>query len=299
MLGVCVVLCQFVLVGRIPPLRSRTTQQGDRMAEQSFIAVTAEATLRHHGLDTFEALWTVAGEPVDEPNRARGGTSSVTRLRLIDPDGREHRFYLKRQSNYRIRTLRRPLGESTVAREFHNIDLCARHCVPTMEVAFFAERRLDGQLQSLLLTYDLEAYRPLDDWFEQWSELCYQRQQDLIRASAAIVARLHSCGLVHNCLYPKHLFLRPHPDGVAVRFIDLEKLRAHRLSPWGRKRDLDALNRRSPALSRSQRLRFLLVYLDKNEVDNEVRYWVRRVMQRSAKKERKRMSGSDRPVPRR
>ena len=299
MLGVCVVLCQFGLMGRIPPLRSRTRQQGNQMAQRSFIAVTAEATLRHHGLDTFEALWNVTGEPVDEPNRARGGTSSVTRLRLIDPDGREHRFYLKRQSNYRIRTLRRPWGESTVAREFHNIDLCARHCIPTMEVAFFAERQFGGQLQAMLLTYDLEGYRPLDEWFYQWSELGYQRQQDLIRASAAIVARLHGCGIVHNCLYPKHVFLRPHPDGMGVRFIDLEKLRAHRLSPWGRKRDLDALNRRSPGLSRSQRLRFLLVYLDKNEVDNEVRYWVRRVMQRSAKKERKRMSASDRPVPRR
>lgn len=266
------------------------------MAAQSFIAVTAEATLRQHGLDTFEALWKVTGEPVDEPNRARGGTSSVTRLRLTDPVGREHCFYLKRQSNYRIRTLRRPLGESTAAREFHNIDLCARHCIPTMEVAFFAERQCDGQLQAMLLTYELEGYRPLDEWFARWSGLGYQRQQELIRASAAIVARLHDSGMVHNCLYPKHLFLRPHSDGMGVRFIDLEKLRSQGFSRGGRKRDLDALNRRSTVLSRSQRLRFLLVYLGKDEVDNEVRSWVRRVMQRSVKKQRKRMSGPDQPA---
>lgn len=69
-----------------------------------------------------------------------------------------------------------------------------------------------------------------------------------------------------------------------------------RASPGGRKRDLDALNRRSTVLSRSQRLRFLLVYLGKDEVDNEVRSWVRRVMQRSVKKQRKRMSGPDQPA---
>ena len=256
------------------------------MSQQPFIAVNAEAMLRRHALTTFEALWHVSGEAVDEPNRARGGISSVTRLRLAGADGRKECFYLKRQSNYRIRTARRPLGESTVAREFHNIKLCTRLSIATMDVAFFAERREAGELQAILLTRDLEGYRPLDHWFERWAELDYRLQQDLIRAIAAIVARLHDSGAVHNCLYPKHLFLRPRPDGMGVRFIDLEKLRAHRFSPWGRKRDLDALNRRSDAPSRTQRLRFLLSYLGKERVDSEVRYWVLRVLKRSARKRR-------------
>ena len=258
------------------------------MSQQPFIAVTAEATLRRNALMTFDALWKAQGEFVDEPNRARGGVSSVTRLKLTGADGQEECFYLKRQSNYRIRSPRRPLGESTVAREFHNIELCTRHNVPTMEVAFFAERREGRELQAILLTRELEGYLPLDYWFERWAKLDYRLQQDLIRASAAIVARLHACGAVHNCLYPKHLFLKPLPDGMGVRFIDLEKLRAHRFSPWGNKRDLDALNRRSEPPSRTQRLRFLLSYLGKDRVDNEVRHWVRRVMKRSARKRQSR-----------
>ena len=258
------------------------------MSQLPFIAVNAEATLRRHGLLGFRALWETPGELVDKPNRARGGVSSVSRLKLLGIDGCELLFYLKRQSNYRIRSPQRPLGESTVAREFHNINSCVRRCIPTMEVAFFAERNKDGELQAILLTRDLEEYKSLDDWFEHWDDLDYRLRQDLIRASAAIVARLHASAMVHNCLYPKHLFLRREPDGMGVRLIDLEKLRTQRFSPWGRKRDLDALNRHSLPPSRSQRLRFLLVYLGKDRVDSEVRYWARRVIQRSVRKRQRR-----------
>lgn len=254
------------------------------MSQQAFIAVSAEAMLQHHALTTFDALWNAPGEPVDKPNRARGGISSVTRLKLAGADGQQECFYLKRQSNYRIRSPQRPLGESTVAREFHNIELCTRSSIPTMEVAFFAERREGGELQAILLTRDLEGYLSMDHWFERWADLDYRLQQNLIRACAAAVARLHASGAVHNCLYPKHLFLKPLSDGMGVRFIDLEKLRAQRLSPWGHMRDLDALNRRSEPTSRTQRLRFLLSYLGKHRVDSQARYWVHQVIKRSTKK---------------
>lgn len=252
-----------------------------------FISVSAESTLRLHGLDTFDALWRVQAELVDEPNRTRGGVSGVSRLTLTDVNGRQQTFYLKRQSNYRIRTLRRPLGELTVAREFYNIRRCAASAVPTMEAAYFAWRRQGDELQGILLTRALDGYAPLEHWFEQWAELDYNQRQRLIRASAALVAALHARLGVHNCLYSKHIFLRPEDEGVGVRFIDLEKLRAHGFSPWRRKRDLDALNRHSSAPSRTERLRFIMVYLGKDRVDTEVRYWVRRLVQRSARKSRR------------
>src|SRR5690606_9462793 len=95
------------------------------MRSAPFIAVNAEAILRRHGLTSFAALWDLDAELVDEPNRARDGISRVSRLRLADEQGQEQVFYLKRQSNYLIRTLRHPLGQSTVAREFQNIKTCA------------------------------------------------------------------------------------------------------------------------------------------------------------------------------
>ena len=67
------------------------------MSQPPFIAVSAEATLWRNALMSFDALWQVTGEPVDEPNRGRGGISSVTRLRLAGADGQQKCFYLKRQ----------------------------------------------------------------------------------------------------------------------------------------------------------------------------------------------------------
>ena len=254
------------------------------MTQPDFIAVTARDTLKRHQLDSFDALWEAQGEWVDEPNRARGGFSSVTRLTLDDANGQPRIFYLKRQSNYLIRHMRRPLGEPTVSRELYNIERFARLGIPALEAAFYAEKREGGERKAILLTPDLDGYQPLDQWYAHWEQHSYHLKQHLLLAAARLVALLHSHAIVHNCLYPKHIFLRQVEDGVRVRLIDLEKSRAHMFSPWGRMRDLDALHRRSTPPSRTQRLRFMLHYLNKPRVDAEVRYWVTRVLRRSATK---------------
>lgn len=256
------------------------------MSTSAFIAVNARHTLEQHRLDSFEALWAVPAELVDEPNRSRGGVSSVGRLTLEDSNGQPEVFYLKRQSNYLIRNLRHPWGQPTAGRERDNIACYAEMGIPTLEVACYAQKRVGGQIQAILLTRALDGYLPLEDWFADWGQLGYRLQQQLLMASAALVARLHGSGLVHICLYPKHIFLKPMSDGMGVRFIDLEKSRSRWLSPWGRIRDLDALNRRSRGPSRSQRLRFLLAYLGKTRVDAQVRRWVQRIVHRSAHKGR-------------
>lgn len=254
------------------------------MTLPDFIAVTAQDILKRHQLDSFDALWEVEGEGVDEPNRARGGVSSVTRLTLEDANGEPRIFYLKRQSNYLIRHMRRPLGEPTVSREFYNIERFARLGIPALEAAFYAEKEEAGERKAILLTPDLDGYQPLDQWYADWEQHSYRLKQDLLLAAGRLVASLHDHNIVHNCLYPKHIFLKQVEDGVRVRFIDLEKSRTHIFSPWGRIRDLDALQRRSPAPSRTQRLRFLLHYLNKSRVDAEARYWMARVLRRSASK---------------
>lgn len=260
-----------------------------------FVATDALDILQRHQLDSFEALWQAKADLVDEPNTARGGRSSVGRLELDDANGRPHVFYLKRQSNYLIRHLRRPLGQTTAAREFFNIERFALLGIPALDAACFGERRQGGDRQALLLTRGLEGYRPLESWFEDWSELSYRLQDDLLIATASLVKLLHDRDIVHNCLYPKHIFLRQLDDGIGARFIDLEKSRAHIFSPWGRMRDLDALNRRSLAPRRTQRLRFILLYLGKPRVDAEVRYWVNRVERRSSKKRMRHEAGRGRP----
>lgn len=87
-----------------------------------YMASADRALLQRHGLDDFEALWALELDAVDEPNTGRGGWSSVYRLEL---EGKG--YYLKRQSDYLTRSLHKPFGEPTFAREFA-ISFAIRSC---------------------------------------------------------------------------------------------------------------------------------------------------------------------------
>src|SRR3546814_9661736 len=96
---------------------------GTRMTD--FIEESDRLLLERSGLNSFDALWAVQLEAVDEPNIERGGWSSVFRLEL---DGAA--FYLKRQSNHMTRSMTQPFGEPTFAREFRSISRYARIGIP-------------------------------------------------------------------------------------------------------------------------------------------------------------------------
>ena len=107
-----------------------------------FIAAQDHDLLQRNRLDSFDALWALQLDAVDEPNTERGGWSSVYRLDLGDS------AYLKRQSNHLTRSLRHPLGEPTFAREFRNIERyralafppCRRRSSPSRRSAESARR---------------------------------------------------------------------------------------------------------------------------------------------------------------
>ncbi|MDM1720167.1 lipopolysaccharide kinase, partial [Acinetobacter towneri] len=82
----------------------------------AYINPSAQPLLAKHQLDSFDKLWNLSLEAVDQPNTERGGYSTVSRLEL---DGQA--FYLKRQRNHLTRSLCHPLGEPTFAREMRNI----------------------------------------------------------------------------------------------------------------------------------------------------------------------------------
>ncbi len=254
------------------------------MMSAPFIAVNARDVLSRHGLDTFSALWALQLDAVDAPNIERGGWSSVYRLELADANGEIQSFYLKRQEGYLARSLRRPQGEPTFAREFRAIQQYAHRGIPALETAFFQQRTQGGKQQAILLTRALDAYQPLDSWYEQWRTLSWRGRQDLILATAALVRALHNTGRIHNCLYPKHIFLKLDGDGAGARLIDLEKTRSAWLGERDFVRDLESLQRRSDAPSRSQRLRFYLAYLGISRLDEPSRALLRRIARRQSGK---------------
>lgn len=242
-----------------------------------FIAAQDRALLERHGLASFDALWALKLEAVDEPNTERGGWSTVYRLELD-----ERAFYLKRQSNHLTRSLLHPFGEPTFAREFRNIRRYAELNIPALQAAFFAERRVPGERRAVLLTRALDGWQDLDSWLPRWHELDALHRGAILRACGELARRLHQAGQMHGCFYPKHIFLREQDGRVDAQLIDLEKTRPLLLGRRDRIKDLEPLLRRARIWSEAEVRELLAAYLGGAA---DVDAWWRRLGARQRHKE--------------
>lgn len=242
-----------------------------------FIAAQDRALLERHGLASFDALWALKLEAVDEPNTERGGWSTFYRLELD-----ERAFYLKRQSNHLTRSLLHPFGEPTFAREFRNIRRYAELNIPALQAAFFAERRVPGERRAVLLTRALDGWQDLDSWLPRWHELDALHRGAILRACGELARRLHQAGQMHGCFYPKHIFLREQDGRVDAQLIDLEKTRPLLLGRRDRIKDLEPLLRRARIWSEAEVRELLAAYLGGAA---DVDAWWRRLGARQRHKE--------------
>ncbi|VVP43428.1 hypothetical protein PS858_04953 [Pseudomonas fluorescens] len=245
-----------------------------------FLAAEDRALLERHGLGTFDALWARQLDAVDEPNTVRGGWSSVFRL---DLEG--HGFYLKRQSNYLMRTLHAPFGEPSFAREFRNISRYEKLGIPALKAAFFGERKVEGEVRAILLTRALDGWDDLDSLLRRWSELSGAQHSAILQACGELARRLHAARQVHGCFYPKHIFLKATGDGYQAQLIDLEKTRPLLLGQRDRVKDLEPLTRRAPEWSDAQLRELLAAYLGQSQDSSLIDGWLTRLTARRSHKE--------------
>nr|MBF0685008.1 lipopolysaccharide kinase [Pseudomonas sp.] len=173
-----------------------------------FIAAEDAPILGRHGLDSFEALWDLQLVAVDAPNEGRGGWSAVFRLELD-----EATYYLKRQSNYLIRSLTRPFGEPTLTREFRNIRHYQSKGIPALQASFHGERAVNGERRAILLTRALDGWTDLETLLARWRQLEAGECSAILNACGRLAAKMHGAGQKHGCFYPKHIFLRATEGG--------------------------------------------------------------------------------------
>ncbi len=217
------------------------------------------------GPDAFIRHWDLSGALLDEPNQRRGGWSRAERVDDYRPEGgvRGLRVCLKKAYNHKRYSLAHPLGLLTYANEVAMIEAFRRAGIRVPEVAFFAAR---GR-RCVLATVFLEGFTPLTAFLARWRgrprETRLQRRA-IIGRLAATVRRMHRARLMHNNLYPKHIFLRD--SDLEPCLIDLELSRRCWLSRSCRARDLDVLNRHTSDVSRTDKLRFLLEYTGEQRV---------------------------------
>lgn len=243
-----------------------------------FIDPTIVDLLEQHQLNSFTALWDLELDAVDEPNTERGGWSSVAQLILG-----EQTFYLKRQINHMTRSLQKPFGEPTFAREMRNIQRYQQLEIPALRAAFFAQRKVAGQQRAILMTHALDGWQDLDHWQQQWPELSSEQQQGILQACAKLAKNLHQAGQIHGCFYPKHIFLQEQAAGFTAQLIDLEKTRPLLFGRRDRIKDLEPLFRRSRYVWRREQIQlFLQSYLD---TPADIPQWLQRLEARRKNKE--------------
>jgi len=226
--------------------------------------------LDHNGLGSFDELWALDAGWFEQPNQRRGGWSGVSRFEASLPEGGKTGLFIKRQQNHKTRTLSHPFGMPTFAREMANILRFRKHDIPTLTPVYYACRIQDNNCQAILITEELTGYISLEDLVQGWEgQVSPNRQEQLqvIYTIADTVRRMHDQHFQHNCFYPKHIFLEFDDESVIdIRIIDLEKLKWRPFVKACALRDLYTLNCHSQVWSRTDRLRFLLAYLQSDRL---------------------------------
>lgn len=228
----------------------------------SYVHPHWRVTLQDSGLNAMSDWLALDRTLVDEPNRRGKGISEVFQANITGPDHHEVTVYIKYQRNYQRRSLLHPLvGQSTLYQEYKALMRCWQAGVPVAEPLFFAASTEGEDRQAMLVSLDLKGFESLDRIDP--GSLEEGRRQVLIHDVAATVRLLHEKGLVHQNLYPKHIFTAWHEQQQRydVRFIDMERCRPHYQRWRPRLRDLDTLARRAKHFSALDRARFLRTYL--------------------------------------
>ncbi|MBL4680057.1 MAG: hypothetical protein JKY88_04945 [Pseudomonadales bacterium] len=241
------------------------------------------AWLEEECLLRFDDWWNLELEAVDEANTGRGGWSTVFKLQR-----RGRVFFVKRQSNHLSRNLSSGFfSRPTFKSELEQVHRYRERNIPCIEPVFFASMKIKGEHQAILVTESLEGYCALDELLQDPVKLVAWDRRHLCKSVAVSVARLHAAGIEHYNLYPKHIFVRYHEGVIDVRFIDLETSRHHFGLLKRRLRDIETLSRRTPWVSNTERLRFLLAYFCKTKVDKKIRQAIDLIAMRSKRKSKR------------
>ncbi|HBC87419.1 MAG TPA: hypothetical protein DCZ94_10730 [Lentisphaeria bacterium] len=178
--------------------------------------------LASNGIDSFERLWNISGEPVKNVLKTRG-TAKV----MLKSDGGRGRIetYIKRfrpesikeklKNIVSFRPNRYPgaLNEWNAIIEFHRNDL------PTMLPVACG---IEGG-NSCILTLGISDYRRASELFAEFAGKERSRRRKLIRRIAELAGGMHSARLAHQDFYLVHMFVRE-KEGDKAYLIDLQRV---------------------------------------------------------------------------
>ena len=229
----------------------------------------------------FEQLWARNDAWFEKPNsgRSKGGWSGVCRIEI----GGKF-FFLKKQEKFLTYSLKAPFGQSLVVKEKDNLARFNNLKIPCVKLVYFGVRKFKGRVQGMIMTEALNGYISLDEAVLGYERLPLEKRRKVIHSLAKLVKFTHEKGQMHNSLYPKHLFIEenfarggePSQEPLS-RFIDLETAKKAKNGSKKQLRDLDTLDRRSLFGSKTDRLAFVLAYLNQKSCNAKVRSFLKRL----------------------
>ena len=231
-----------------------------------------QTILAANNLDNFDALWDLKTDWFEPPNIRRGGWSGVVKIDLDTPQGKVGVF-IKRQENHTTKTPRHPIkGRPTFEREFRNIHRLSKQKIPTLEPVYFGKRVHNSNLQAILITKELSGYIPLDsERFLTRGDLIHDaaHKKRLLVTIANTLRLMHQHHFQHNCLYLKHIFVKPDGDDWDIKMIDLEKLKRTVFKKHAVTRDLVTLHRHSPGWTNKDSMMLFKAYVQEDTLSDQ------------------------------
>jgi heptose I phosphotransferase len=186
---------------------------------------------------------------------------------------RNYRFELEGKTYYlKVHEESHASGKTSKGRrEWENHLLLSRVGIPAPRPAAWGEGKGSSFFMSLAC-----AGRTAEDLAPDWSGQPPGSRRRIVRSLAFRIARLHGYGLFHRDLYLSHVIV----EGDRVRIIDLQRLVERPLFKGHRRiKDLAALLYSSfdSPITRTERLRFLKIYLGGGKISRAGRRLIRRI----------------------
>ncbi len=208
------------LIGIDPPsIVTRVKRRATATTRFSYGAKAHSEFLRSRGFLSFEDFWNLPLQFVDAINYRKGGWSGVSLLSLSD-NNTQRNYYVKRQVNQFRYSLSRPFGALTFEHEALAIRRNRSLGLPTVDIACFGVRKGSGNTRGLLVTPEigfssLESILATQKYSPALGVLLYRCGEQLLQ--------MHSLGLQHGALYPKHIYVDQRSGD--IKLIDFERAR--------------------------------------------------------------------------
>lgn len=203
-------------------------------------------------------------------------------------------FYLKRNwfqfHEFTKDITRFRLNKYGAYREWQSIFSINQIGIATVPVVAFGENYFLGiERKSFIVTEKLYGYESIEDiakerWNPPLSESAIEEKRVIIEEAARLTRKLHDAGLNHQDLYLGHLFY--HPEN-PMAIIDVQRVEKRDEIPLRyRIKDLAQLYFSAKVtgnINRADCLRFLMIYLDKEELGKKDKKLIKAILKKAEK----------------